>query len=90
MNTFLIIFDPDLIGQLSGDSVENTIKSLGGWAKLSNNVWLVKSYSNAPAIRDSLKIIAPSSKITVFDVTNSGWATSNIIPEVVNWLKINI
>lgn len=89
IKTILIIFEPDLIAQLSGQ-IETTIKSFGNWAKISNNVWLVKSYEDAPRVRDRLKSVVPMSKLTIFDVTNSNWATSNVIPEVVNWLKINI
>lgn len=68
------------------------IRSLtGGWARLSDNVWIIKTYSSAVDIRDQIRRIVPAeTHVFVLDVNKSMWATSNFDSEIVSWIKSNL
>lgn len=87
MNTLLIVFEFDLAEPLGRERVESFLKSNSSWARLTNDVWMIKTQTSSAFTRDMLRQIIPNSKITVFDVSGAPWATSNMSQEIVTWFK---
>lgn len=67
----------------------NKIKSLGGWARILSNAYIVRSSNKtAVAIRNSLQVdIKDSDRLFVVDIEDSSWAANNLPVEVNKWLK---
>lgn len=86
MNKFLIIFETS---DDNCSSVVERIKTLGAWARLNDNSWIIKSDDkNTVVIRDSLKeVIADEDRVFVINITESAWASYRIPKEVTTWLK---
>lgn len=67
----------------------NKIKSLGAWARILSNVYIVRSNNKtAIAIRDNLRVgIKDSDRLLAVDIEDSSWASKNLPVEVTKWLK---
>lgn len=67
----------------------NKLKSLGAWARVLSNVYIVRSSSKtAITIRDNLRVnIKDSDRLFVVDIEDSDWASKNLPIEVNKWLK---
>lgn len=65
------------------------IKSLGGWARVLSNAYIVRSSSKtAITIRDNLRVnIKDSDRLFVVDIEDSDLASKNLPVEVNKWLK---
>lgn len=67
----------------------NYIKTLGMWARLSSNSWLLKANLSAVQLRDLMNTNVPNLRVTIFDVTSDFWATT-YVDEVSDWMKSNV
>jgi len=69
-------------------NVDEAIKSLGGWARVHQSFWFVKSKHSAP---DAAKIVweamAPKDSLCVVDATNNNVAFYNLELRVHDYMK---
>ena len=87
MRKILVVFEIE--NELQRQEFINKIKSLGAWARVLSNVYIVRSSNKtAVSIRDNLRInIKDSDRLFVVDIEDSNWASKNL-PIVFNkWLK---
>ncbi len=89
MNTLLVIFNPDLMTITSQQGVIAYLKTTGSWARLFPSSWLVRTTKSAAEIRDELNVSFPGSRLAIFNVANTAWATT-FSDEVTNWMKQNV
>lgn len=85
MKKYIIVFQ-----NYSADSnFADRIKTLGPWARITDNVWCIKSERLTPTgIRDELGASTTSAgKLFVVEITNSSWASKGVPLEVTSWLK---
>ena len=87
MCEILVAFEIE--NELQRQEFINKIKSLGGWARVLSNVYIVRSSNKtAVAIRNSLQVdIKDSDRLFVVDIEDSSWAANNLPVEVNKWLK---
>ena len=88
MEIFLIIFQTD--DENVSNQLIDRIKGLGSWARISYNVWCIRSYSkNTVDIRDSLKglLTNNSERLMVLNISDCGFASCYVPKEVTAWLK---
>ncbi len=96
MNTLLIIYEVGQLTQLLNQRLIQYLQGTGMWARISTNIWLIKTTTNAVQARDDLRSIlssgmhAGTDKFVVINVTKSDWASFNLPPEVSDWMKFNI
>lgn len=81
MNRILVSFN------IPADQVSSYMKQFPRWAKVFDDIWIVRTTKSHIEVRDDLKQKFPGSKILTMDVTQSAWATLNISDEVNKWLK---
>ena len=79
----------EINNELQRQEFINKIKSLGSWARILSNVYIIRSSDKmAVAIRDNLRInIKDSDRLFVVDIEDSSWASKNLPVEVTKWLK---
>ena len=82
MCEILVVFDIE--NELRRKEFVKKIKSLGAWARVLSNAYIVRSSNKtAIAIRDSLQIdIKGSDRLFVVDIEDSFWAAKNLPIEV--------
>ena len=87
MCEILVVFEIE--NELQRQEFINKIKSLGGWARVLSNAYIVRSSSKtAVAIRNSLQVdIKDSDRLFVVDIEDSSWAANNLPIKVLKWLK---
>ncbi len=72
-------------------NVVNLLKGLGEWARISNNnnVWILRTgTASVTELRDTLSVNAQSEDVIfVVEIDSPSWASLNLSPEVVAWLK---
>lgn len=87
MCEILVVFEIE--NELQRQEFINKIKSLGAWARILSNVYIVRSSSKtAITIRDNLRVnIKDSDRLFVVDIEDSDWASKNLPIEVNKWLK---
>ena len=87
MCEILVVFE--IKNELQRQEFINKIKSLGAWARVLSNAYIVRSSSKtAVAIRNNLIInIKDSDRLFVVDIEDSDWAARNLPVEVNKWLK---
>lgn len=92
MKTYIISYD--LLGpETRGDYVRliEHIKSYTYWAKPLKSVWFIKTSKSVSEVRTDMKIFLDTNdKLVILDVTNTNWATYNIVTNVGDWMKKNI
>ncbi len=88
MSKFLITFE---VEDGLRTSLENQIKDLGAWARITPNTWCILSDDkNTIIIRDALKkVVGDNDRLFVINITDSPWASFCVPKEVTNWLKEN-
>ena len=75
--------DPQVV-----DSCETFLKKqFDNYAKVRRGCWLVKSTEDIEKITNIFSQEAKTSKILVFDVSNSAWASYNLDLNIIGWLK---
>lgn len=63
------------------------VKELGGWARLGQNLWYVKSDLTSTAIRDHVRPhLNSTDKLYVLDATNGHAAWHGLSPDVSNFI----
>jgi len=97
MNTLLVFMKVGPLLQILNQRLIQYLQGTGTWAKLSDDVWLIKTTSSAVGVRDDLRGILSGSvgggvadQVLVVDISKSNWASFNLPPEIANWLKTNI
>ena len=87
MCEILVVFEIE--NELQRQEFINKIKSLGAWARVLSNTYIVRSSNKtAITIRDNLRInIKDSDRLFVVDIEDSDWASKNLPVEVNKWLK---
>ena len=87
MCDILVVFEIE--NELQRQEFINKIKSLGDWARVLSNAYIVRSSNKtAVAIRNSLQVdIKDSDRLFVVDIEDSSWAANNLPVEVNKWLK---
>lgn len=87
MCEILVAFEIE--NELQRQEFINKIKSLGDWARVLSNAYIVRSSNKtAVAIRNSLQVdIKDSDRLFVVDIEDSSWAANNLPVEVNKWLK---
>ena len=87
MCEILIAFEIE--NELQRQEFINKIKSLGAWARVLSNAYIVRSSNKtAVAIRNSLRVdIKDWDRLFVVDIEDSDWASKNLPVEVNKWLK---
>lgn len=85
METYVVIIET----KNNRTALVSMIKAYTGWAKLTDDAWLVTSYQSASAIRDSLlKIKKPDDRIFVMrSGAIAAWSNVHASSE---WIKKNI
>lgn len=90
MNTFLVVFtlhntDRDYM------TVANHLRNYHMWARVLENVWIVKSDDSASNIRSQLSVaINGDGNIAVFKITETAWASYDINQSVTDWMQRNV
>lgn len=88
MCEILVVFEIE--NELQRQEFINKLKSLGCWARVLSNAYIVRSSSSETTItiRDNLKVnIKDSDRLFVVDIEDSDWAAKNLPVEVNKWLK---
>lgn len=86
MKQYIVIFDN--VTAANHDAVINKIKSFGGWARISETVWYIRTNSSITTIRDAIYPEGNEDcKVFVVEVTSASWASYNLTKEVTDWLK---
>lgn len=88
MNSYLISFQ--LINDNDYQRVSDIIRRYPKWARIMNNVWIVKSDSKLVDIRENISSIVNTASILVMKINNNPWGTYSVDREVTNWMKENI
>ncbi len=89
MNTFLISFS--LNNEELQQNILKEIQSFDMWARVLPYTWILKSPETAGEIRTKLSSsINGDGKILVMRITNTSWATYDILKEVTDWMKQNV
>lgn len=89
MNTLLILLDNDSMTTLGRTAIENYIRQQNSWAKLFDAAWFISTSEKTADVRNSLRALSSGARITIINVSGSGWATS-FSNEVTTWMKNNI
>lgn len=90
METYLITF------QLKSNEIYATVagilRSFPKWARIMENVWIVRSEENALSMRDKLSSIIKEvgGTILVLQISEDNWASYALSQEVADWMKQNI
>lgn len=67
------------------------LQSAIGWARATDNVWVVKTYKSASEIRDGVRDrIKSTDKVLIIKADKSAWASYGISKEITDWMKVNI
>lgn len=83
MRSYLITFKSE-----NKKQIIKHIASFPGYAKIKEDVWIVKTNLNHKELRDNFKsLLGEEDLIFVIDVNGSAWASTNIQHDVSNWLK---
>lgn len=97
MNTLLIFLKVSPLSLMLNQRIIPYLKGSGTWAKVSDHLWLIKTTANSVRVRDDLRSIlsvdiggGATDEVIVFDITKSDWASLNLSPELVKWIKNNI
>lgn len=70
------------------DRCETFLKNqFGNYARVRRGCWLLRSTEDTEHIRNIFSQEANTSKILVFDVSNSAWASYNLDQNIIGWLK---
>ena len=87
MCEILVVFEIE--NELQRQEFINKIKSLGAWARVLSNAYIVRSSNKtAITIRDNLRVnIKDSDRLFAVDIEDSDWASKNLPVEVNKWLK---
>lgn len=89
MNTIIISYRLD--SEAPYQELRNRIKKYPNWARLFQDVWIIKTRTNVRDIRDDLEdAIHGMGEIFVANITGSAWATYRIDKDLTNWLHENI
>jgi hypothetical protein len=68
----------------------DAIKSFGNWAHPVESVWIIDTTKNPGDIRDYLKQHVDSNDVLFVVQLHQNWASSNLPPKNVDWLKSSI
>lgn len=96
MRTLLVILNlGPLASILLNQQIIPYIKETGSWAKLMDNIWLIKTENTPAQVRDDIRgrlgnLGTILDKVMVFDVSKSEWASYNFSAEISNWIRGNI
>lgn len=97
MNTLLIFLKVGPLVQILNQSINQYLRGTGTWAKLSEEIWLIRTTASAIRVRDDLRGIlirnvgsGITDQVVVFDISKSEWASLNLPSEILNWIKANI
>ena len=84
MGTYLLVFKSE-----NKDQIIKHIKSFKNWAKIKEDVWCISTSLKSTSIRDNFNSLLEEGKdlFFVINVDESGWASLNLPPDVVKWLK---
>ena len=86
--TYLITYDLRAPGRDYPNLFEGIKKLANGWAHPLESVWLVRSGLTQSSIRDALKDhLDANDVLLVFEVKPDQWASFNLSPTQVDWLK---
>jgi hypothetical protein len=96
MNTLLIFLKVGSLGRLLNPNLNQYLKSNYTWAKLSEDVWIIKTTATAIRVRDDIMRILSASvnnsadQVVVIEITKSNWGSFNLPAEIATWMKSNI
>lgn len=83
MKLVIINGDPQVV-----DRCETFLKKqFGNHARVRRGCWLLESTEDIENITNTLSQKDDASKILVFDVSNSAWASYNLDLTIIGWLK---
>ena len=90
MDSYLITFH--LNNQEDYAQVSERIRSYPKWARVMENVWIIKSDSKLTDIRESISsiIVESGGSVLVVKINNDAWGTYSVDKEVTDWMKENI
>ena len=87
MRAYLIILEGENNNMMS----IQRLKTLGEWARITQNSYIVLSNAKASEIRNTLYADNDEiRKIFVINVTNRGWASYGLSEAVNNWIKSQV
>ena len=67
------------------------LKTADAWARPMPSVWIIKASKGSAEIRDGIKSrIGTNDSVLVVEISQKGWATSNLTKVVTDWMKNNI
>lgn len=84
MRSYLITFKSE-----NKKQIIKHIASFPGYAKIKEDVWIIKTKLEHKELRDNFKSLLNEVEdlLFVIDVTGQAWAATNIQHDVPNWLK---
>ena len=90
MDTYLISFE--LNKQSDYSQVSEHISKFPKWARIMENVWIVKSKSKLTDVRDGISSLINKygGSVFVVKINNSAWGPYSVSKEVTDWMKENI
>ena len=90
MDTYLISFE--LNRRNDYNQVSEHIRKFPKWARIMENVWIVKSESKLTDVRDGISSLINNygGSVFVVKINNSAWGTYSVSKEVTDWMKENI
>lgn len=89
MNTFIISYRLDPEAPYQG--LMNRLKGYPNWARLFQDVWIIKTRNTVRDVRDDLEdVIHGMGEIFVANITGSAWATYRVDKDLTNWIHENI
>lgn len=90
MDTYLISFE--LNRRNDYNQVSEHIRKFPKWARIMENVWIVKSKSKLTDVRDGISSLINNygGSVFVVKINNSAWGTYSVSKEVTDWMKENI
>jgi len=90
MDSYLISFQ--LNNQKDYNKVSDCIRECSKWARVMDNVWIIKSDRKLTDIRDNISSLIKNSggSVLVVRISNDAWGTYSVSTEVTDWMKNNI
>jgi hypothetical protein len=89
MNIYQITFEvryPSI--NVQNEVIVNGIRSLGPWARVNNNIYLIKSYYSKEYVLNYMRsYLGPNDMLMVQPFDRYTWRSVNLPQEVVNWIK---
>lgn len=83
MKLIIINGDPQVVGHCEAFLK----KQFDNYARVRRGCWLLESTEDIENIRNIFSQEANTSKILVFNVSNSAWASYNLDLSIIGWLK---